>query len=218
MPRRKGQPPLTLDAIVEAALELIDESGLDALSMRRLGTRLGVDPMAVYHHVPGKEALLGLVVRRAFDDLPSAARLPAGRGWREQVRRWADAYRAVARAHPNLVLRIVADPAAVAAAAVRVNESLYSALEDSGLPPDHVAAAADVVVDFVNGYVLAEANGPQDTGAAMAAFVAEIDAQPAGAVAAQRRALAAGRPRGHDGFAFGLDLILAGLDRHLPRR
>jgi len=217
MPRRKGQPQLTVEGIVGAALELIDESGLDALSMRRLGTKLGVDPMAVYHHVPGKDALLERVVRRVFDDVPAFVgddRAPGA--WRRRVRRWADAYRAVARAHPHLVLRIVADPAVVAVAAVRVNESLFAALEASGLPPAHVAAAADVIVDFVNGYVLAEASGPYDGEAAMAAFLAELDAQPAEAVAAQRRAFAAGRPRGHDGFAYGLDVILAGLAARIP--
>lgn len=213
MARRKGQPPLTIERIVETALELIDDSGLDALSMRRLGTRLGVDPMAVYHHVAGKDALLEHVVRRVFDGIPGlAARGP----WQQRVRRWADAYRAVGRAHPNLVLRIVADPGAVAVAAVRVNETLYAALEASGLLPAHVAAAGDVVVDFVNGYVLAEASGPHDRDAAMAAFVAELDSRPPDAVAAQRRALDAGRPAGHDGFRYGLDVILTGLEAHIP--
>jgi hypothetical protein len=73
-----------------------------------------------------------------------------------------------------------------------------------------------VIVDFVNGYVLAEASGPHDGEAALAAFFAERDTPPAEAVAAQRRALAAGRPRGHGGFVDGLDVILAGLAARLP--
>jgi hypothetical protein len=59
------------------------------------------------------------------------------------VHKWANAYRALALAHPNLVLRVVADPAAVAVAAVHVNESLYAALDASGLPPRTVVRAAD---------------------------------------------------------------------------
>lgn len=59
MPRRKRGPadPLSKERIVAAALDLVDREGLDALSMRRLGKELGVDPMAVYYHVPNKSAL-----------------------------------------------------------------------------------------------------------------------------------------------------------------
>lgn len=58
-PRRKRGPaePLTKERIVTVALDLIDREGLDALSMRRLGKELGVDPMAIYYHVPNKSAL-----------------------------------------------------------------------------------------------------------------------------------------------------------------
>jgi len=58
-PRRKRGPstPLTKGRILSAALELVDREGLEALSMRRLGKELGVDPMAVYYHVPNKSAL-----------------------------------------------------------------------------------------------------------------------------------------------------------------
>jgi TetR/AcrR family transcriptional regulator, tetracycline repressor protein len=209
MARPTGQPPLTVERIVDAALALIDESGLDAFTMRRLGARLGVDPMAVYHHLPNKNAVIEAVVRHVFDNLPA----PSARGtWQQRVRRWANNYRAVAAAHPNLVLQIVADPAAVAIAAVRVNEALYATLETSGLPAAHVAAAGDVIVDYVNGYVLAEAAGPHDPEGAAAAFQAELDSQPPEAVAAQRRALAAGRPQGNDGFTYGLTTILTGLE------
>jgi TetR/AcrR family tetracycline transcriptional repressor len=212
MARPKGQPPLTVERIVDAALALIDESGLDAFTMRRLGDRLGVDPMAVYHHLPNKGAVIEAVVRHVFDDLPT----PSTRGtWQQRVHRWANTYRTVAAAHPNLVLRIVADPAAVAIATVRVNEALYAPLEASGLPAAHVAAAGDVIVDYVNGYVLAEAAGPHDPDSAAATFRAELDAQPPEAVGAQRRALAAGRPPGHDGFTYGLATILTGLEARI---
>lgn len=58
-PRRKRGPaePLTRERIISAALDLVDREGLDALSMRRLGKELEVDPMAIYYHVPGKSAL-----------------------------------------------------------------------------------------------------------------------------------------------------------------
>jgi TetR/AcrR family transcriptional regulator, tetracycline repressor protein len=53
-PRRER---LTRERILAEALRLVDEQGLPALTMRALGTRLGVDPMSPYNHVPGKRAL-----------------------------------------------------------------------------------------------------------------------------------------------------------------
>jgi TetR/AcrR family tetracycline transcriptional repressor len=215
MARRRGQEPLSEERIFREALRLVDEAGLESLSMRKLGAELGVDPMAVYHHVPNKEALLHGVVKLVFTEMA----VPATEGpWEGRVRDWAHAYRAVARAHPNLVLRIVTDPGAVAVAAVHANETLYRALEESGLAATDVVRAADVIVDFVNGSVLGEVTGEVYADAA-AAFQAALDAQPPEAVAAQRRLLAtsdsdsgSGEPR--RSFELGLDLLLTGI-RHL---
>jgi TetR/AcrR family transcriptional regulator, tetracycline repressor protein len=52
--------------ILDAALDLIDADGIDAFSMRRLGAHLGVDPMAVYHHIGGKRAIVLALVERVF--------------------------------------------------------------------------------------------------------------------------------------------------------
>ena len=54
---RGRRTPLSRERILEEALRLVDEEGLRALTMRALGKRLGVDPMSVYNHVPGKAAL-----------------------------------------------------------------------------------------------------------------------------------------------------------------
>ncbi|MQA01091.1 MAG: TetR family transcriptional regulator [Dehalococcoidia bacterium] len=157
MPRAKGREPLTLVRIVDAALALVDERGLDALTMRRLGGVLGVDPMAVYYHVADKRTLLGHLVDAVFADLDP----PAGiEDWREQVRAWARAYRDLALAHPNLVLQLFSYREAVAAAAARADPPLRAAVGASGLPPADVEAAGDLVVDYVHGYVLGEASAP----------------------------------------------------------
>jgi AcrR family transcriptional regulator len=203
-----------VEHIYSVALKLIDEDGLDSLSMRRLGTELGVDPMAVYRHIPGKDELVRGLVMRVFAEMP----VPSASGpWDRRVRQWAHAYRSVAQAHPNLVLRIVSDPAAVAVAAVRANESLYRALEGSGLRVADVARAADVIVDFVNGSVLAVATG-DNSAEANAAFAAELAALPPEEVAVQRRVLESARNSGSRGsFDFGLDVIVAGLEPLIKR-
>lgn len=54
--------PLSRERIIDTALALVDANGLEALSMRRLGAELGMDPMAAYYYVPSKAALLDAVV------------------------------------------------------------------------------------------------------------------------------------------------------------
>jgi AcrR family transcriptional regulator len=209
MPRRAGREPLSRERIVSTALRLIDDVGLDRLSMRRLGSELGVDPMAVYHHVPNKEALLEAVVHQVFSGMPPP---PPDGPWQDRVRRWAETYRAVAQDHPNLVLRIVSDPAVVAVAAVLANEALYAALDAAGLSPGEVVRAADLVVDYVNGFALGQVAAAHASAAAVEAFQAALEAQPADAIPVQRRLLGeAGTGEYRDSFRFGLDVILAGL-------
>ena len=58
----RPRPGLTPVLIVESAIALLDAEGADAFSMRKLGTHLGVDPMAVYHYFPNKTALFDGIV------------------------------------------------------------------------------------------------------------------------------------------------------------
>src|SRR5215470_1661045 len=82
-PREEAGEPLTRARIVKAALDLIDEEGLDALSMRRLGSRLGAGATTLYWYVSSKDQLLDLAVDEIFGEL-SLDPLE-GDGWRSQV-------------------------------------------------------------------------------------------------------------------------------------
>jgi len=209
MGRPKGQPTLTRQRIVDAALALVDAGGISGLSMRKLGDRLGVDPMSVYHYIPNKDALLRAVVEHVFAAMP----VPSADGaWQQRVHDWATAYAGLALAHPNLVLQIVSEPDAVAVAAAQANESLYGALEASGLPPKAVVQAADLIVDYVNGSVLAAVAGGVDEEYAAAALRNELEARPAEQTAVQRRLLSdSSVATGRSSFEFGLGVILTGL-------
>ena len=78
---RTGDEPLTRARIVGVALSLVDEDGIGALSMRRLAGELGVDPMAIYHHVPNKRALLSALISEVFSGMRAAGPAEAG-DWR----------------------------------------------------------------------------------------------------------------------------------------
>jgi TetR/AcrR family tetracycline transcriptional repressor len=201
---RPGEPALTRDAILAAALALVDEQGIEALSMRKLAARLQVDPMSIYHHVPNKAALVSGLVRAVFAEMapPPAADGP----WDQRVRAWARAYRDLALAHPHLVLQIVTDAAAASEAAIQISEPLYAAFASAGLAPREILHAAGTLVDFVNGYAL---------GASAAATASRSDhlaAMDPGAVPTMHQiheAVAADKPGG--GFEAGLDIIVRGI-------
>lgn len=212
MARPKNGPRLTRERILHTALKLVDRDGLDALSMRKLASELEVDPMSIYHHIPNKDTLLRGLVEAVFAEVPE----PPTRGdWRRRVRAWADAYRSVAAAHPNLVLRIVSDPATVAVAAVKVNESLYTALAAAQLPPRAVVGAADVIVDFVNGYCLAFAAPLRENLDPHEAVRAELEARPPQTTKTQRDLYTDRSIEQRDSFTFGLDVILGGIEQLL---
>ena len=91
------RPPLSRERVLRAALDLADESGLDALTMRELGQRLGVEAMSLYNHVANKDDILDGIVDLIVGeiDLP-----PGDVDWRVAMRRRAASARAVFARHP----------------------------------------------------------------------------------------------------------------------
>jgi AcrR family transcriptional regulator len=185
MPRStpSRQAPLSVDRIVDAACRIVERDGLSGLSMRKLGAELGVDPMAVYHHVGDKRELLALVTARTIGAIgppdPSAP-------WDERVRQWAADYWDVVARHRDLTLAGLADPR-IAAGGLPSTEPLVAAIAASGLPAELVEPTAFIVVDAIHGSALSGV--------------------PAGTTRARNKELA--RLRG--AFCVGLDTIIAGI-------
>jgi AcrR family transcriptional regulator len=97
-PRRERRDGLSVDRIVEAAIELADADGLEAVSMARVAERLGFTAMALYRHVASKDELLVLMQDAAVGPPPPFDEsLP---GWRPQLERWCSALLEVMNAHP----------------------------------------------------------------------------------------------------------------------
>ncbi|GGT67312.1 TetR/AcrR family transcriptional regulator [Streptomyces lateritius] len=108
--RRGPRQGLTVDAVVEAAVGLADEGGLDALTMRAVAQRLGVTPMTLYTYVPGKAELLDLMLDAVFLKMPRTAS-GVDAPWRERVTAVADENRALYLRHPWLAeLRVHRPP------------------------------------------------------------------------------------------------------------
>jgi TetR/AcrR family transcriptional regulator, tetracycline repressor protein len=154
--RRTGQTPLTRERITRAAMRIVDAEGLAALSMRRLGTELKVDPSSIYYHVPNKSALYELLVDAVMSEMdlsadnpedPTAERLING------LLAFGDALLAHPRAIPLVASRPLMTPDSL-----RPGEHLLGVLHDGGV--DYVSAlmAINAIGYYVMGATLAYAN------------------------------------------------------------
>jgi TetR/AcrR family tetracycline transcriptional repressor len=148
-PVRRATLPLSRDRIVRAALELVDREGLPALSMRKLGASLRVDPMAIYYHVPGKAALYDALVEAVMGEISLPAP-GAGTSPFERLKEAAYAYKAALLAHPNALPVVAARPVRTVGA-LRPVEVMLGFLLEGGLSPAQAFAAVDACGHFILG-------------------------------------------------------------------
>jgi AcrR family transcriptional regulator len=154
MTRPRGRPArgqgVTREAILDAALALLDEDGDAGLTMRSLAARLGVTPMSLYHHVTDRAGLLRALSDRLYGDVLQGVDEAGGPvdGIRMLLTRYHDAV----AAHPQLTLAIFAEPAAFAGASREITDRLTALL--AALTPAHLLWR-DILVDHAHGSGLA---------------------------------------------------------------
>ncbi|NRQ30757.1 serine hydrolase [Nonomuraea sp. NN258] len=154
MKGRPGRPAvLTTERIVAAAVEILDGEGLDALTMRRLGTVLGVAAMSLYRHVPNREALLAEVVNRIFAE--SVTEQPEETAWPEALMAFGASYRRVLLAHPNAVPLLATHPVDVDLG-LRLLTGLLTRFEAGGVAQSDALTAVQSVGVYVLGHALAQ--------------------------------------------------------------
>ncbi len=157
VPRRR----LTRRRILRAALALIDRDGLDALTMRKLGAALGVEAMALYRHVPSKDALLDGVVELLAQEIDVP---PPGSEWRDALRRILRSYRTVAHAHPHAFPLIALRPLQTADARARA-DAVVQMLLAAGFDERTAAVAFGTAASYANGFLLEELTVARPNGA-----------------------------------------------------
>jgi AcrR family transcriptional regulator len=157
------RPVLDEHRIVDAAVRLIDEHGLRELTMRRLGADLGVEGMALYRYVPGREALLDAVVESVVDELyadPDIG-LDGHAGWVDYLQRLGHGLRRLALAHPEVFPLVATRPPAAPwvrppLRSLRGIESLLRVLVDAGFSDADAAAVYRAFSSFLLGHLLLE--------------------------------------------------------------
>lgn len=147
------------DNILRAALDIADEHGVAAVSMRAVAQRVGVSAMSLYPHVASKEALLdGVVDVLLAEQLPTLEPLPADADWWTRLVAAAQGVRKLAARHPSAFSLLLARPS-VTPDAVRATDMIYRAVLDAGVPDAHVARVERLVSTFVLGFAASEVNG-----------------------------------------------------------
>ena len=163
----EGTRPSGLDRtrILRGAVEFIDEHGLAALTMRRLGASLGVEAMALYRYVPGREDLLDgvveMVVETLFDDDGDDVYIEDHNGWQDYLMRLAHGVRRIALAHPSVFPLITSRPPAAPwvrppLRSLRLVESFLATLTDAGFSDQAAVAAYRAYSSFLLGHLLLE--------------------------------------------------------------
>ncbi len=144
-----AKQPLTRARILDAAIEILDRDGLDALSMRKLGAAVGVEAMSLYNHVPSKGALLDGIHERILLSLESTA----ARTWQSFVRHQALELHRALLAHPNAIPLFATRPAATPAAIERLDHYLGVLLR-AGFNATQALSIVQLVAQLVVGHAM----------------------------------------------------------------
>ncbi|ABL79517.1 MULTISPECIES: TetR/AcrR family transcriptional regulator C-terminal domain-containing protein [unclassified Nocardioides] len=153
LPASGHKASLTRARIVDRALRYIDENGLSALSMHKLGAALEVKGMSLYHHVANKDDLLDGVVEALWAEVEQAA--PAGVAWREGVESLAKAVRDMVRRHPNAAPLIYSQQL-MPEPALRVVQAHVRMLAVAGFDEQHAYDLLRTIWSYAFGSAFAE--------------------------------------------------------------
>ena len=196
--------------IVDAAFEILEQKGFAAVSVRGVAAALGLTPTALYTYFPSKNALLRAMVEQLLSTVRQAAASGTDASWREQVHAHADALRARLAEHAGAIVLVTSGPLD-GRHALGLNESLVAGFVADGMPHADAARAAHVVRAYVLGVAALDAARRAGADEEPAAATGE-NTLWSDAAAFPLTEAAAATPG--DGFAWGLDRLLDGLERH----
>jgi len=207
------RPAITETAVVDAALAILDEHGVDGLTMRAVADRIGVTTPTVYWHVHNKEGLLDRLYDRLCADVPDP---PAGQPWDQRLRTLAHSIRAVLSAHRDAA-RLAIGHFALGPHGLRATETALAALTQAGLGTEQAAHAAYLFFGYITSFCYQETLAPAltatgDREESLRQIGDYLLSLPAGQYPNLTRCAAAlTRPGLDQRFTFGLDHFLRGL-------
>jgi len=209
-------PALDQGQIVEAAINLLNETGLEGLSMRRLAEKLNIKAASLYWHVRDKEHLLILIGEAICATMTSPdPALP----WRERLEWLGDELRRAALAVRDGG-KILANTPPIGPNRLRLMNSGFQALLDAGFNPHDAVYASMLMNDYATMFVIEETYfyGDVDDAKAAADYFASIPADEYPAIAQLVKLTNGFNTNADERFAFGGRVLLDGLERQLAQQ
>lgn len=154
---RPQREALTHARIVHVARDMIDQAGLDSFSMRKLGSELGADPMAVYHYFPSKAALFDAIVEATMLEIDLGGEAPSQ--WDEAVAHMVYRMRDAMRAHPKALPLIATRPVSTPPV-LGLIEIIAARLAAAGAKPVDALMMVNCLAMYTIGHLLAEVGDP----------------------------------------------------------
>lgn len=207
--------PLTRERVLQAALEIVDGGGLEALSMRSLGRALGVEAMSLYNHVEGKDDLLDSLVDRVLAEIE----LPTpGEEWKEAMRRRAASARDAFGRHPWAIRLLESRSQQSSPRRLAYFDAVLGTLREAGFANALAMRAFSTLDAYIFGYILQQSGLAFQDDAELEEVGEDLLRQLADGyphlASVTREVLGTGYDHDQE-FAFGLELILEGLERRL---
>jgi TetR/AcrR family transcriptional regulator, tetracycline repressor protein len=215
--RSPGRPAIPLDRIVTTALQILDDDGAEALSMRTLAQALNSGTATLYRHFGSRADLIAHVVDRVFGGVELDVAQLRAMAWQEAGKTAARAMFDALRSHPN-VAPLLAEDVPLGPNAMAAREGLIGILLDNGFPPELAALSYATLARYILGFAI-QFTSAHDDGARLAQVVQDLDPRTFPATVSVADSLPVPLD---DEFAFGLELIIDGLthvlQRHPPGR
>lgn len=149
---RPRKPLLSRDRIVTAALALIDDEGLNALSTRRLAAELGVSGPSLYNHFATKEAILDAVADTVIGQV-DLSMFGDGRDWRTALLDWGRSYRSALTDHPHIVPFLAIGPG-LRPAGLKMADAVFGGMVEAGWPAAQATRIGALMRYFITGSAL----------------------------------------------------------------
>jgi AcrR family transcriptional regulator len=206
--------PLSRDLVLETALRLADQGGLEALSMRKLGQELGVEAMALYYHFANKDEIVDGIVDLVFAEVELPAASP---DWRTPMRRRAISLRDALLRH-RWAIGLMEARRHPGPANLRHHDAMIGSLRAGGFDIVMAAHAYSLLDSYVYGFALTKMNLPFETQEDVGDVAQTmLEPFPAGEYPYLMEILTEHVMRpGYDyadEFEYGLDIVLDGLER-----
>jgi len=207
--------PVKQEHIIHAAFQLLDEAGIEGVSLRKVACSLGIRAPSLYWHFKNKQALIDAMADAMIAEV--ALDIPEGQPWRVTMHQIANEFRTAFKAHRDGA-RVYAGTFLATENVLRVGDATIAALVDAGASVEFAATTALDSIYYVMGFVIEEQSLPDQPGAMEGVQQAFFELARARFPHCWEARDVLAEPRFDERFTNGIDLILDGVEQQILKR